>query len=281
MSKTWQSKLGEVLSLWRYPVKSMMGEEVSLAQVNAHGLVGDRSYAILDPSDGKVATAKNPRKWPTLFAFKARCLEVVDSHESVPLVRITLPDGTVVTSEQVDLNQVLSKAFNRKVTLLVTDEGRVSGVQSSLPTSWTANSEEYWPDMDGRDHRDAVTQFTLPTGTFFDAAKVHLLTTSTLNHLRQGYPDGCFDVQRFRPNIVVDVVRDESLSRKLLDRADPGHWKRRSSEYHWSLRSLCDDHLTPGKSSQGSWNITHGAPRQSWKCWCLCGSGAEWHDSSG
>ena len=206
MTKTWQSKCGTVFSLWRYPVKSLMGEELVLAQVRDYGLVGDRSYAILDNSDGKVATAKNPRKWPTLFSFKAACIEVVDSHEKMPPVRITLPDGTVITSEQVDLNQALSKAFNREVTLLVTDEGRVRGVQSSLPTSWTANSEEYWPDMDGRDHRDTVTDFTLPTGTFFDAARVHLLTTSTLNQLRESYPEGDFAVQRFRPNIVVDVA---------------------------------------------------------------------------
>lgn len=206
MTKERQSEIGAILSLWRYPVKSMMGEEVPLAQVRAHGLVGDRSYAIVDHSDGKVATAKHPRRWPTLFAFKATCMDVVDRQEKVRPVQITLPDGTVVTSEQADLNQVLSKAFNREVTLLVTDEGRVRGVQSDLSPSWTGNAEEYWPDIDGRDHRDTVTDFTLPTGTFFDAAKVHLLTTSTLTQLRKGYPDGCFEIQRFRPNIVVDVA---------------------------------------------------------------------------
>ena len=208
MTKAWQSEIGAVLSLWRYPVKSMMGEAVSLVQVKAHGLVGDRSYAIVDSSDGKVVTAKHPQKWPTLFTFKATCIEGVDSYEKVAPVCITLPDGTVVTSEQADLNQTLSKALQREVILLVADEGGVNGVQSSVPASWTGNSEEYWPDMDGRDHRDAVTDFTLSSGTFFDAARVHLLTTATLTQLRESYPDGCFDVQRFRPNIVVDSGRE-------------------------------------------------------------------------
>ena len=70
--------------------------------------------------------------------------------------------------------------------------------------SWNGQSDEYWPDIEGRDHRDTTTEFTLPTGTFFDAATIHLLTTATLNQLREHYPSGNFAVQRFRPNIVVE-----------------------------------------------------------------------------
>jgi uncharacterized protein len=47
------------------------------------------------------------------------------------------------------------------------------------------NAEEYWPDMEGLDFRDTVTDFTLPGGTFFDCATVHLLTTATLDRLHQ------------------------------------------------------------------------------------------------
>ena len=63
--------------------------------------------------------------------------------------------------------------------------------------------------MEGLDDRDTVTDFALPTGTFFDCATVHLLTTATLNRLRDFYPQGRFEVQRFRPNIVVDLVGGE------------------------------------------------------------------------
>ncbi|MDH5574582.1 MAG: MOSC N-terminal beta barrel domain-containing protein [Nitrospirota bacterium] len=205
MSNASQPEIGTIVSMWRYPVKSMGGEKLSAAQVRSDGLIGDRSYAILDPIDGKVATAKNPRKWPTLFSFNATCVES-GPHETASPVRITLPDGTIVASEQADLNQILSKAFNREVQLIVTEQGNVQGVHSSLPLSWTARSEEYWADIEGRDHRETVTDFALPTGTFFDAARVHLLTTATLQALHDGYPQGCFDVQRFRPNLVVDPV---------------------------------------------------------------------------
>jgi len=80
---------------------------------------------------------------------------------------------------------------------------------SALPDVQTATAEEYWPDMEGLDHRDTVTDFGLPEGTFFDCAFVHLLTTATLNRLRDLYPQGRFEVRRFRPNIVVETANGE------------------------------------------------------------------------
>jgi uncharacterized protein YcbX len=206
MSNATRTELGAVVSLWRYPVKSMMGEELYTAQVQDHGLLGDRAYALLDSADGKVATAKNPRKWPNLFAFQATFSEPASSSAQLPPVRITLPNGTIVTSEQNDLNQALSKALNREVTLAATELGPIVGVPSARPTSWTAHAEEYWPDMAGLDHRDTVTDFALPLGTFFDCAMVHLLTTATLNQLQDFYPRGRFEIRRFRPNIVVEPM---------------------------------------------------------------------------
>ena len=78
MSDGTQNDLGAVVSLWRYPVKSMMGEELDSAELRDRGLLGDRAYAVLDSSTGKVASAKNPGKWPGLFAFRRRsgvCVE--------------------------------------------------------------------------------------------------------------------------------------------------------------------------------------------------------------
>jgi uncharacterized protein len=183
---------GSVVSLWRYPVKSMMGEELNATEVTDRGLVGDRAFAIIDGADGRAATAKNPRKWPTLFDFRATFVEPPRSPTKVPAVRITLPDGTALTSDQEDVDQILSKSLNRGVTLRAAASGPVK-------------AEEYWPDMEGLEHRDAVTDFTLPEGTFFDCATVHVVTTATLDRLRELYPQGRFEVRRFRSNIVVQT----------------------------------------------------------------------------
>lgn len=69
-----------------------------------------------------------------------------------------------------------------------------------------AKAEEYWPDMEGLDFRDTVTDFELPEGTFFDLAVVHLLTTGTIDRLRELHPEGRYEARRFRPNIVVSTA---------------------------------------------------------------------------
>ena len=207
--KSTQRVLGSIVSLWRYPVKSMMGEELNAAEVTKSGLLGDRAYALVDSSDGKVASAKNPRKWPRLFDCRAALADVPRTGVKLPPVRITLPDGTIVNSEQSDLRQILSKVLKREVALGAIVHGHQEAVESALPNLRTATAEEYWPDIEGLEHRDTVTDFGLPEGTFFDCAFVHVLTTATLDRLRVLYPQGRFEVRRFRPNIVVETANGE------------------------------------------------------------------------
>jgi len=181
---------GTIVSLWRYPVKSMQGEELNASVANERGLLGDRAYALIDAGDGKIASAKNPRKWPHLFAFRANYAEAPRPGAAMPPVRITLPDGTLLGSDQPDLPSLLAPILGRAVAL-----------RAAAPDK--PQLEEYWPDIEGLDHRDAVTDETMPAGTFFDLAPLHLLTTATLDRLRELYPPGRFEVRRFRPNIVV------------------------------------------------------------------------------
>src|SRR5262245_36580 len=63
------SDTGSVVSLWRYPVKSMMGEELHATSVTDGGLLGDRVYAVIDQSTGKIASAKYPRKWDMMWLY--------------------------------------------------------------------------------------------------------------------------------------------------------------------------------------------------------------------
>jgi hypothetical protein len=207
MANTTQIELGSVVSLWRYPVKSMMGEELNAAEVTDSGLLGDRAYALRDPSNGKVVSAKNPRKWAKLVDFRAAFAESPRAREKIPPVRITLPDGGLVTSEQSDLNKLLTDALGREVTLAAT-------------APETTSLEEYWPDMEGLAHRETVTDEAMPAGTFFDLAVTHVLTTATIDRLRELYPQGRFEVRRFRPNI---VVQPASAEKDFLENAWVAH----------------------------------------------------------
>jgi len=203
----------------------MMGEELNASEVTERGLLGDRAYAVIDCSDGKVATAKNPRKWPNLFDFRAAFIEPPRRGSNVPPVRITLPDGTVATSQQKDINHIVSKTLNREVTLETAEHGHLR-----------AGAEEYWPDMDSLEYRDTVTNFALREGTFFDCATVHVLTTATLHRLREIYPKGRFEVRRFRPNIVLETGSAEN---GFVEDAWAGHTLLIGGNVRLNVTGLC------------------------------------------
>ncbi len=200
--------LATVTELWRYPVKSMQGERLDRAEVTDRGVLGDRAFALIDRSDGRVASAKHPRKWAALLACSATFVEPPRPGRPLPPVAIVLADGTSVRSDAADIDDVLSRYIGREVTLA-----------SNAPPH--ASLEEWWPDIEGlaptehiqagrintRHSRDVVTQEALglvsPPGTFFDCGPLHLITEATLNELGRHHADGTIDRRRFRPNIVI------------------------------------------------------------------------------
>lgn len=175
----------------------MLGEELNSSHVTERGLMGDRVYALIDQKTGKVASAKNPRKWGDLFDFRSIFIDQPQVVEHIPPVRITFPDGTQMFSDQDNIHHELSKVLGLEVELM----------KASLENP---SYEEYWPDIDGLAQREAVTDEAMPSQTFFDIAVIHLLTTSTINRLRELYPKGRFEVRRFRPNIVIESASEET-----------------------------------------------------------------------
>lgn len=190
MATETQTIVGMVTALWRYPVKSMMGEELNAAEITQRGVLGDRVYALTDPATNKVVSAKHPSKWARMFECRASFIEPPRAGTRMGPVRITLPDGTQVISDRDELGPVLSRVLGRKVTF-----------SEAAPS--TPSLEEYWPNIEGLAYQETVTNEAMPSGMFFDATPIHLLTTATIDRLRALYPQGRFEVRRFRPNIVV------------------------------------------------------------------------------
>ncbi|GGM56098.1 molybdenum cofactor biosysynthesis protein [Dactylosporangium sucinum] len=92
--------MGEIVWLGRYPVKSMLGEELSEVALATDGLVGDRRYALVDRETGLVASAKNPRKWGWLLRHSARYEEdgtvtLSEMSERVDLIGEVPPNATL------------------------------------------------------------------------------------------------------------------------------------------------------------------------------------------
>jgi len=201
--------VGTIRALWRFPVKSMRGEEVDAAELSEGGIVGDRAFAIRDKETGKVASAKHPKQWPDLLACRAAFVESPRAGEELPPARIELADGNSVMSDNPEVDAVLSDFFGRDVELA-----------SAAENGYTI--DQYHPDEENYDpggHRDEVVEAQLGAAffaeqglpsvvseaSFFDLFPLSVLTTSTLDRLGEIEPESRFDVRRFRMNVIVDT----------------------------------------------------------------------------
>lgn len=160
-----------MIALWRYPMKSFLGEQLEEATLGPNGVEGDRGYALRDKASGHVLSAK---KFSMLLRARA------ESRDRT--VVLTLPDGSSVAVSSADAPAALSMWLGRDVAIV-------------RPP---ATAER--PVVEG----DSGT-FRGRPGGFHDSSAVHIVTTSTLDTLRERHPEGRFDPRRFRPNIVLET----------------------------------------------------------------------------
>lgn len=195
-----QDLVGTVQALWRYPVKSMLGDSPGQLDVDPRGIRGDRAYALWDHASGRVASAKNPRLWQGLLGYRARFREEPAPSAPLPPVLIAprQDDGSAgLCSDEDDVDAFFSALFGRRVSLLDTPpEG--------------ASLDQYWPPVEERAFQDVTNALELPAGTFFDACPIHAITTATLERLRQLEPQLDFAVERFRPNLLISTPPESS-----------------------------------------------------------------------
>ena len=184
-----QASLGTVAVLRRYPVKSMLGEDLPVGEVTPRGLAGDRVLGLVHRETGKVASAKNPRLWRGLLTLHAEF--------SGPAVKITFPGGAVMAGTDPDIEAALSEFLGQPVTIACTP-----------PPDATFDRAD--PDEVLRDGIRAHVRVetgrlagAAPGGNFVDFAPLHLITTSTLDRVAALSPRGTVELERYRPNIVI------------------------------------------------------------------------------
>ncbi|HLK86483.1 MAG TPA: MOSC N-terminal beta barrel domain-containing protein [Candidatus Binataceae bacterium] len=192
-------KIAVVSALFRYPVKSMLGEKLSEMTFTLKGGVGDRAWAIREAS-GKIATAK---KWPAMLGFRAGYDTPPRDGELAP-VTITFPDGSIAHAADADASERLSRAMSRPVRIeRAKDDERSRGEIDPQTIFADVPVEQVFPGLTRETMPDS---FGLMRGAFFDSAPVHVLSSASLEQLqRLCGGDSVLDPCRFRPNIFVDT----------------------------------------------------------------------------
>lgn len=186
----------KVKAIWRYPVKSLGGEELLHAQIREkRGILGDRAYALVDVNTGKVASAKKPKPWGKLLELRASYTDEPVTYGLEPPITVHFPDGQELRSDEDGLDAAISEFVGREVEMV----------------------RAY-----GEAHRTTVAGLTMPVGTFFDAREIHIITTNAIKRMRAMSPDSVFEPERFRPNLLIKVwgsrsefPEDEWVSQRL------------------------------------------------------------------
>lgn len=165
----------KIVELWRYPVKSLQGEQLDEAVVTPTGIEGDRARAIFDVDTGFGLTA---RRVPALLYGRAHAL-------GGDRVAIELPDGSIASDDD-----ALTRWLGRAVT---------------LRSASTSGAREYENPLDFEDEEATDwIRFEGAGGAFHDSARtqVSIVSTGTI---------GPWDRRRFRANLLVDGSGEDGL----------------------------------------------------------------------
>jgi hypothetical protein len=203
--------VGTVREIWRYPVKSMVGERLERTALGALGVPGDRGWALRDDDAGEIRGGK---KLPVLMRCRAR-YRSEPAATGMPHADIELPDGTRTATDDPEVSARLSALVGRRVTLwprrppddhehyrrVLPD---AADLEQDLREVFGRLPDEPLPDL--LLFPPEILEFTSPLGTYFDAFPLHVLTTASLATLGHGAPADRFDRRRFRPNLLVETT---------------------------------------------------------------------------
>jgi len=202
-----------VKEIWRYPVKSMRGEQLKACVVTSVGIVHDRGWAIRDE---KTQTIRGAKHLPKLMLCAARFIEGTSAGVVPHVVEITLPDGATVRSDDPAVHAAISDVLGREVTIWPlqpadnSEHYRIKDPASKdLIGEWrrifTLEPGEQMPDLSGFGPRliNELSAYAAPIGTYFDVFPINVLTEASLRHLKALVPSAELDVRRFRPNFLL------------------------------------------------------------------------------
>ena len=201
--------LGKVDSIFRYPVKSMMGEKIEETCVTSNGVLGDRVWAVRDEVRGGIRGAK---KIPKLMQLSAAFIVEPTGYGSDPAA-VTLADGEVIRTDDQNINARLSQALDHRVTIWpIMPKEQLDHYRRGAPDSddletelrqvFGRTTDEPLPDLSI--FPPEILEYESPPGTYFDAFPLLILSKRSLASMNQRQPASIFDRKRFRPNLLIE-----------------------------------------------------------------------------
>jgi uncharacterized protein YcbX len=191
--------VGTLCEIWRNPVKSMLGEQLSELMIGVSGGIGDRAWALRELESSRIASAK---KHPRLLEFRAT-YEVSPTSERPGRVRIETPGGRVLYPDEAGASEEISAAIGQPL--------RLERAQPQRREKTGIDPDTVFGDVPVEELKLGFTAQTLPDyfelkeGTFFEVAALHVLASASVEHLRRLQPGAAIDRRCFRPNLYIET----------------------------------------------------------------------------
>ena len=204
-----------ISALYRYPVKSMGGDNLDNTALTKNGIPGDRCWTVKDEERGGI---KGGKRFPQLMDMHAVLEHEPDALTLSPPVAITLPDQSRTHSTDPNVNQALSAAIGSPVSLwpLLSADQLEHYRRPPNPENFdqmayfralfARTDDEPLPDLSA--FPEELFIYESSPGTYFDAFPLLIMTTASLNAMTAATAESNFDVRRFRPNIILDTDAD-------------------------------------------------------------------------
>ncbi len=125
-------RLGSVARLFRYPVKSMCGEELTQTPIGLQGLPGDRRYAFVQAESHSAFPWLTARQVAEMLRYRPRFEGGFDGEGREPALFVELPDGRRLRVDDANLQQELEQKLGKPLFLLRDHRGSYDVGQVSL-----------------------------------------------------------------------------------------------------------------------------------------------------
>lgn len=125
--------VGHVRALNRFPVKSMAGERLDVAELDWQGIEGDRQYAFVRAANGTRFPWLTAREVPAMVLHRARFDDPARPKTSA--VTVETPDGTTVPLRDPLLKAQLEAAAGEPAALIQVARGIYDSMPVSIQTS--------------------------------------------------------------------------------------------------------------------------------------------------
>lgn len=205
----------QLAEIHRYPVKSLLGEQLQQVEIGPNGILGDRAWALKDERRGELTGAK---RFAALMNMRARFTAAPEvSRPSAP-VAIRAGEQTVFSHDD-NIHEHLSTWLDHPVSLWPLLPPEEEAHYRREPPPPEADMDQVLRQVFARTEDEPVPEVSafpavLAThhsqpGTYFDAFPLLIITRSALAELqsraRAGGSTSIFDMRRFRPNLVIDT----------------------------------------------------------------------------